>query len=617
MSKNIVNDIAQIYTQISESSRLETDMQKRRQNNEKAIRDMKNTKAHKDMVAAVRKKFDEDAKPDYLDFDGDGNEKESMKKALKDKTKKKVEEANDGNLANNYPPYDKVTRGDVIAGRLGKDQMGGKKKPVKEGFSNWREDLREVVDEVDKKEKSKEIKEKKVKNKIAINPDMKESVEEIGGVLIEMIEMDELDGLVESVYEELFDEGYEEDDIEEAIEYALTEAKVTYGHNTPSPEKKKQGLLDAARERLSSAKASAKAAVARGARKVAKGALGVARKMEGGDKKPHSKSPGARPVRAPQRPPSAAGQKEKVSSGSYKAPEKPKAEPVSDPWEGSYKKSSEVKAPKTKKVATPKPKVKTAAKKKKSNLDNLLQSIRNEEVHLDERALSRAQQRFMGMVYAAKKGETPASPEVAKVAAGMSKKEARKFAKTKHEGLPEKKVNEDIAAAMSPQELQARKQQVQTDIKVANARKQAISQMKKQPVVKPADQQMVTKEAADTWNPKTDDPTLAKALGELGEEMVSELNRYEKETGKDLKTGKSVVKGGTMGGNDTQSKVMRHMHSVMGAGRMGAGGSIQKRGEKKQKGAPTPGPSITPAQKVAKRRAQKQAAQDAMHSRFD
>ena len=35
---------------------------------------------------------------------------------------------NDGNLANNYPPYDKVTRGDVIAGRLGKDQMGGKRK---------------------------------------------------------------------------------------------------------------------------------------------------------------------------------------------------------------------------------------------------------------------------------------------------------------------------------------------------------------------------------------------------------------------------------------------------------------------------------------------------------
>jgi hypothetical protein len=34
---------------------------------------------------------------------------------------------NDGNLANNAKPYDKVTRGDVIAGRLGKDEMGGKK----------------------------------------------------------------------------------------------------------------------------------------------------------------------------------------------------------------------------------------------------------------------------------------------------------------------------------------------------------------------------------------------------------------------------------------------------------------------------------------------------------
>jgi hypothetical protein len=32
----------------------------------------------------------------------------------------------DGNLANNYPPYDKVTRGDVIAGATGKDQLGGK-----------------------------------------------------------------------------------------------------------------------------------------------------------------------------------------------------------------------------------------------------------------------------------------------------------------------------------------------------------------------------------------------------------------------------------------------------------------------------------------------------------
>jgi hypothetical protein len=54
----------------------------------------------------------------------------AIEEAYKNLKEKKgcYEEGNDGNLANNYPPYDKVTRGDVIAGRLGKDQMGGKKK---------------------------------------------------------------------------------------------------------------------------------------------------------------------------------------------------------------------------------------------------------------------------------------------------------------------------------------------------------------------------------------------------------------------------------------------------------------------------------------------------------
>jgi hypothetical protein len=41
------------------------------------------------------------------------------------------ESKGDGNLANNAKPYDKVTRGDVIAGRLGKDEKGGKDKNKK------------------------------------------------------------------------------------------------------------------------------------------------------------------------------------------------------------------------------------------------------------------------------------------------------------------------------------------------------------------------------------------------------------------------------------------------------------------------------------------------------
>ena len=55
-------------------------------------------------------------------------------------------------------------------------------------------------------------------------------------------------------------------------------------------------------------------------------------------------------------------------------------------------------------------------------------------------AVSKSQQRFMGMVCATKKGKMSApSPEVAKAAAGMSEKDACDFARTKHEGLPKKK----------------------------------------------------------------------------------------------------------------------------------------------------------------------------------
>ena len=61
-------------------------------------------------------------------------------------------------------------------------------------------------------------------------------------------------------------------------------------------------------------------------------------------------------------------------------------------------------------------------------------------------AVSKAQQRFMGMVYATKKGDMPnPSPEVAAAAASMKKKDAKDFASTKHKGLPEKKkISEKI-----------------------------------------------------------------------------------------------------------------------------------------------------------------------------
>lgn len=53
-------------------------------------------------------------------------------------------------------------------------------------------------------------------------------------------------------------------------------------------------------------------------------------------------------------------------------------------------------------------------------------------------AKSKKEQRFMGMVYEAKKTGKAASPAVAKAAKSMTKKQAKDFAATPEKGLPEK-----------------------------------------------------------------------------------------------------------------------------------------------------------------------------------
>jgi hypothetical protein len=486
------------------------------------------------------------AKPDYLDFDGDNNTKESMRKALRDKKSKSVKEGLIGGQTkiDVAAPYGKLTSDDF------KQLRKGKKKKIKEGFSNWREDLIEIADKLPSKDKDQKIVEKKVNNKVNINPklDLGEAVENLGGTLIEMIEINEVDYIIESVYEELFDEGYEEDDIEEALEYALVEAKVTFGHDTP--EKKGRNLLGAvgrlARQKLSSkyrgAKKAAAGAIASGARQVAKGALGVARKMEG-DKKPspaHTKTRTASTYRG-----SGVGQRERVSSGSYSAPksEAPKPEqrkastPVSDPW-GPATTPPKKSAPKPQAKATKVP-AKTSepdqglsarqkaaavrAQRRNINIspEDLQRVIRNvkedyydlasksvkpgkpgeeqkrtietlaskartkkktrtpvgtarrgsatfkpsspeeaeankkswgdywssaakaykEEYDLLEKAESEQQQKIFGLALSVKRGQTPrseVSDRVLKIVDGMGEKEIRKFAKTKHEGLPHK-----------------------------------------------------------------------------------------------------------------------------------------------------------------------------------
>ena len=62
-------------------------------------------------------------------------------------------------------------------------------------------------------------------------------------------------------------------------------------------------------------------------------------------------------------------------------------------------------------------------------------------------SVSKAQQRFMGLVHAYKKGEVPASKvsqAVKDAAKSMKKKSTKKFASTKHKGLPNKVRSENM-----------------------------------------------------------------------------------------------------------------------------------------------------------------------------
>ena len=203
MSETNLNDLSKVYQdQIAEKKKddtyLEPDMKKRQANNEKARKDLMKGPQMKN-PHFEEKKLDPVGQED-ADIDNDGDV-DSSDKYLKKRRK-----------------------------AIGKAIK-------KESFtkSDWRDSLSEVINDIE----SKPIKEKKVSNKVKINPTMGEAVEEMGGTLLEEIEVDEFEGIVEAVYDELIEEGYSEDDVEAALEQALNEATVSFGHDTK--ELKKDG----------------------------------------------------------------------------------------------------------------------------------------------------------------------------------------------------------------------------------------------------------------------------------------------------------------------------------------------------------------------------------------
>ena len=288
-----LNDISKIYLdQIAEKKKddsyLETDMKKRQANNEKARKElakgpqMKNPHFEETQMEGVR---DEDPEKGTAERKARLEKKRGMKlddhpqyakEALDPVGKEDSDIDNDGDVDKS----DKYLRNrrKAVGAAIAADRAKKSGKSVKEGFSNWRQDLSEVMTD---ETSDKPIKEKKVNNKITVNPKLGEAVEELGGTLLEMVEIDEFDAVVESVYDELIEEGFSEDEVERGIETALTTLEEGYYDSAVAASKaaaaKNRGETPkkSMKDRLKSAAKKAIMGTARAAGKVMKAKAAV------------------------------------------------------------------------------------------------------------------------------------------------------------------------------------------------------------------------------------------------------------------------------------------------------------------------------------------------------
>ena len=345
--------------------------------------------------------------------------------------------------------------------------------------SNWRNDLSEVMtDDID----SKPIKEKNVKNKIKINPKLGEAVEEIGGTLIEAIEIDEIDYVIESVYSELIEEGYSEDDVEFAIEKALNEAEVTMGHDSYGPQK---GAPERTRDKL---------------KKKAKGFLGkVAVKA-------YNKARDAKAAASPMVQRIKTSAKRGVRKAALKVADKLKEENVGEAvYGGTPEKKKDDRMIVTnadKKANTPAYQAYKAGNKKYKSADHMNEGDgdpcwdshkqvgmkkkggkmvpncvpKNEEVEVVDEAEKPYPYGKVGDKLRKVAGERDAETDLKK-----KNKLASRFSKIKREyDLPEAKAKmKKEEASMSPQEIQLQKKKAMLDRMIAQKRQQGLNKVKK------------------------------------------------------------------------------------------------------------------------------------------
>lgn len=205
------------------------------------------------------------------------------------------------------------------------------------------------------------------------------------------------------------------------------------------------------------------------------------------------------------------------------------------------------------------------------------------KVHsLQEKAVSQNQQQLAGMALAYLRGEMPDASEEVKNMAKMGEKKLRDFAKTKHKGLPEK-VKEEMECGSDDKK---KKNDVEEDPR---------SMKTKVNLVKNKLRAMGLKMS---YEPEG--------------EQIDELNRAERETGINTKTGRPTETGGNPEIKERNKPPLKY------------GGSRQKpkvRGEKPPSAGESGSGVQSPAHKVALRRARAERVKEIQKkgpgSRFD
>ena len=212
IGKNPLNDISKVYLEQvgkkkkKDDSYLETDMKKRQENNEKAREDMKK------MGTSMKNPHFEQKQFGWDSVNSMTKAYRAMQEGIRDEDpekgteeRKKRLEKKRGMKMDDHPQYAKEAL-DPVGKEDGDVNNDGKKddtdsylmkrrkaigSAMKKRLKEERASLSEVMTD---KEDEKKVVEKKVNNTVVISPKLSEAVEELGGEVLEMVELEEQPG---------------------------------------------------------------------------------------------------------------------------------------------------------------------------------------------------------------------------------------------------------------------------------------------------------------------------------------------------------------------------------------------------------------------------------------